>query len=405
MICDSTTGYDCDLYLNLGDVNALHGGTTPVPTGSALTTNHAYQCGYGAGPPSNNTVYATNCADLVSHIKGGAYGSRLTYVGFGNEMETGAAGGFWEDDGLDDAITCYRAFANAIDALDLGIKFVACEAVHFRTTPLAKTWTQAFIDEKGTNGTPLDVISLHMADGLKNEAANIKNQTDAWCTDAGIDPLPVVLSEGNLFEIADINGGEPWSYPVLAGPDRLVPDPPIHLDPLLNAFAAGCDATIFIKLQELGAPFCVITDMSEQRSPYLRNGVMVVELAPYNMALMWDRLLGLDVLEMTWAAGKDPGVEAVCCRNGSTYYVFFASWHYRPASRLGVTGHPVLVKLPDGVTDGTSVTQYVVSDTQSNVFDAGEDHAVLETAAVQDVSGGAVGFILPQNGAALLVVG
>jgi hypothetical protein len=93
-----------------------------------------------------------------------------------------------------------------------------------------------------------------------------------------------------------------------------------------------------------------------------------------------------------------PGIFTQASRDDAgNLTVLLASLRYRKD-----TDREVTIRLP-GVAAGTKVTEYVVDDHHSNYFDAGPQHAELETIPAT-LQGGSVRVTLRPRSVVLLVV-
>lgn len=405
-------GYGGNVYYCTGHAGADLTGVTlvsgtpglSIPASSSIDFGnlHFGYCftkqNYNVGPPSSPNV-ATACADFGTMAGDLAYhilnelspslSNPPVYFSPWNEPDGGVN---WETGGsaVSDYCTLYGAIATAIKAVSSSFEVGGPEA-HTWSTNITG-WFGAFITYCATNSLPIDFFSWHYYSGDLSEPYQMRLQLDALCAAAGLATGKPLINGEWSWQIGNIETS-PW-----------LQTGPVPSDYLLNDYHAAFLAAALIQQQAQGVVRTHLCDPgtnAPNNMDVLFNSTTGVVQANWNVFQLWSMITGLNLVGCTGpqTVACDPGIHAQACVDGpGNYYVLIVNLHYRKQGKGAKSSYPVLVKMPSGVANGTTVTGYLIDDAHSNAYDAGNANAALQTVPVPNVSGGAVGVqLLPRS--------
>jgi len=364
-------------YISLDSTPQILGGRTPPFEGLRLMDRdrRSVSAKFTSESPTDPEAFGAIVRDLVYHVVK-EKGFTVPYWGVWNEPNDAA---FWKA-GIDPYLKLYAASARAVKAVDPSLKVGGPEV-----NGLKPDWMERLIRYCVEQKLPLDFLSWHYYSGNPAEPALARVFTDTETKKFGLPHPPELIVGEWCWRASSLprSGELPWR----------------SLNYFLNDWHAAFVGTSLIEMQRAGVVYGIYTNpVAEDGGRGFTATGLMSEMHPWanlNVYRMWTklgpRIVGADY------DGR-PGISFQASRDDAgNLTVLLASLRYRKDD-----DHTVTVRLP-GIAAGTKVTEYVVDDHHSNYFDAGAQHAELETVPAT-LEGGAVRVAMRPRSVVLLVV-
>jgi alpha-L-arabinofuranosidase len=362
-------------YISLDATPQVLGGRTPPLKGNILAERRSFATAFTAEPPTDIEAFGTIVRDLVYHvIKEKGY--QVPYWGVWNEPDTPP---FWKGT-RDQYFQIYAASARAVRSVDPALKIGGPESAVYNPA-----WFEGLVRFCAEQKLPLDFVSWHYY------SSNLSSFTEA-----GILIDTASKKYGLARPPAMIVGewcGKASFVPRKSGPSQRA------LNYLLNDWNAAFMAASLIEMQRAGVVYSIYTNPVAEEDGIGWNGSGLMSSthpwANLNVYRLWAKLKPTVVKA---AYDGKPGLMSQASRDDAgNLTVLLSSLRYRKDDDRTVT-----VRLP-GVPAGARVTEYVVDDSHSNYFDAGPEHAELETVPAELREGSVQVTMRPRSVILLLV--
>jgi hypothetical protein len=363
-------------YISIDATPQLLGGSVAPFSGAKLWTALSATSGFPREVPSDIEAFGTIVRDLVYHVVR-EKGYPVSYWGIWNEPDGQS---FWNDN-LDDYLRLYAVCARAVKSVSSDLRVGGPESGDWNPE-----WTEGLIRFCATEGLPLDFISWHYYQNTLSEIPQARAQVEYWARQEGLSGKPELIIGEWCWQIHNFPGSGylPWKT----------------RNYYLNDWHAAFVAASLIEMQNAGVVYSIYTNpVAESGSAGFAASGLMSSTHPWanlNVFRMWSMLAPVQVAT---AYDGPPGVFVQASRDDQgRLTVLLAHLRYRKDVTVGVT-----LRI-NGLADGARVTHYVVDDQHSNAFDAGSEHAELESVAPPGLKGSELVVNLRPRSVHLLVL-
>jgi hypothetical protein len=337
-------------YISIDSTPQLLGGSVPPMSGTDLTTKRSADSAFAPEVPNDLEAFGTMVQDLVHHVVR-EQGVSVPYWGVWNEPDIG---GFWKGTRAQ-WFRLYDVAARAVKAVDATLRVGGPDL-----TKWDPAWMDAFFRHCAAQPVPLDFVSWHNYDSTVVAIPFARARATLLAARYGL-PNPQTIIGESAWQRANLpkTGNAPWRTRQY----------------YVNDWHAALTAANLIEMQDAGVVYSIYTKaLAESTAGGWNATGLVSSTAPWanlNVFRVWGKLA--PTLVQTRYDGR-PGVFTQASKDvDGRLTVLLASLRYREDAPSQVTVH-----LP-GVPPSAQVTEYVIDDQHSNAYDAGPDHAELET--------------------------
>jgi len=367
-------------YISIDSTPEILGGKTPPFSGKKLTDPEAKSGASGFTPelPNDLEAFGSIVRDLVHYVVK-VRKDRVPYWGVWNEPD----GGSFFTAKIEDYLKVYAVSARAVKAVDSTLQVGGPE-----TGEYSPKWIEALIKYCGTEKLPLDFVAWHYYLGELTEFSHARQHVAAWSKQYGLPGVPGL-----------INGEWTWQGHNVAGSGyRPFSAYRYHINDWNAAFIGAS----LVEMQHAKVLLSIFTNpvAKADGTGWDASGLYSPDhpWATGNVFKLWSKM-SPEIVQATYSGL--PGIWFIASRDAQgRMTVFLSQVRYRKDISPQIS-----IKL-DGLRPAhpLKITSYVVDDAHSNAFDAGKDHAELETVAPPELQDGKLSLTMRPRSVHLLVL-